>query len=106
MLPVRETFHGVAVDVFLAHTNFLEGKDCLEWEGPKSKRFGPYLEVPISSNPTVKVPRSAVRLCAGFYGVWIPKGTRIRMTCHNPLCINPEHIGCTKTVRKRNVARG
>jgi DNA-binding XRE family transcriptional regulator len=106
MFPIRETYHGVKIEEFLAHTNIEENTDCLIWHGPKDRYGHPFMLARSDTHPTLKAPRCAVRLCAGFMGVSILPGTRIRMTCHNPLCVDPGHIGCTKTVEKANAARG
>jgi DNA-binding XRE family transcriptional regulator len=106
MSPVRETYHGVKIEEFLAQTNILEKKECTNWEGPVDRHGRPFTLACTDADPTLNRPRSAVRMCAGFFGVKIDAGRRIRMVCGNPLCINPAHIGCSKTVKKRNPAHG
>src|SRR2546423_12477083 len=103
---VREMYQGVKVDVFLAHTNYPAETPCLEWQGTYDRGRHPFFEAKSLFKWEKPKRRCAIRLCAGFFGVEIPEGTRIRMRCGNPRCVDPAHLGDSKTVPKFRAARG
>ncbi len=76
---------------------YKKGSGCWVWEGPKDTRG-------IAKFYCRGKQFSAVRLAYALLKEPLAKGRRIYKTCHDPWCVNPEHMRFIKTVKRARLS--
>ena len=66
--------------------------DCVIFNGPGSAKGG-YGRINVSLNGRVR-SFAAHRVAYEIHKGELPEGLIVRHTCHNPRCINPNHLKC------------